>query len=52
MGRQVVEHHPDALRPRIMNIGEFAHAGGEVLRGAPLGDLDLAPGAVHVEEDK
>ena len=30
-----------------MNIDEFAHAGGEVLRCPPLGDLHLAPGAVY-----
>ena len=43
MGRQIVEHHPDALRLGIVNVGEFAHAGREVFGGAPLGDLHLAP---------
>src|SRR4029077_16557913 len=33
-----------------MDVGEIAHAGGEVLGGTPLGDLQLAPGAVHVQE--
>ena len=50
MGRQIVEHHPDALGLRIMDVGEFAHADGEVRRRAALGDLHLAPGAVRVEE--
>ena len=50
MGRQIVEHHPDALGLGIVNVGEFAHAGGEVLRRAALGDLHLAPGAVRIEE--
>ena len=45
MRRQIVEHHPDALGPRIMEVGEFAHADGEVGRRAALADLDLAPGA-------
>ena len=33
-----------------MDVGEIAHAGGEVLRGAALGDLHLAPGTVHIDE--
>lgn len=52
MSRQVVEHDADALRFGIMSVGELAHADGKVFCGAPLGDLDLAPGAVHVEEDE
>ena len=35
-----------------VNVGEFAHAGGEVHCGAAVGDLDLAPGPMHVEEDE
>ncbi len=35
-----------------MEVGEFAHADGEVGRRAALGDLDLAPGAVRIEEDE
>src|SRR5208283_6150925 len=50
MGRQVVEHHANALRLGIMDIGEVAHADGEVFRGAPFGDLELAPVAVHIQE--
>ena len=52
MRRQIVEHHADALGLRIMEVGEFAHADGEVRRRATLGDLDLAPGAVRIEEDE
>jgi hypothetical protein len=52
MCRQIVEHHPDALCLEIMDIGQFAHACGKVLRGAPFSDLHLAPGAVHIEEDE
>ena len=48
----IVEHHPDALGLRIMEVGEFAHADGKVGRRAALGDLDLAPGAVRIEEDE
>jgi hypothetical protein len=33
-----------------MDVSEIAHADCEVLGGAPLGDLHLAPGAVHVQE--
>jgi hypothetical protein len=35
-----------------VNIGEFAHAGGEVDRGTAVCDFDLAPRPVHVEEDE
>src|SRR5882757_8848599 len=50
MGRKVVEHHANALGAGIMDTSEIAHADCEVLGGAPLGDLHLAPGAVHVQE--
>ena len=33
-----------------MDIDKIAHAVGEVLRGAPLSDLHLAPRAVHIQE--
>ena len=35
-----------------MDIDEFTHALGVVLRRSPLGDLDLTPGAMHVEDDE
>lgn len=35
-----------------MNVGECAHAGGEVDRGTAVGDVDLAPGSMHTEKDK
>ena len=50
--RQIVEHDSDALGVRKVNVGEFAHAGGEVNGGAAVGDLDLAPGPMRVEEDQ
>jgi hypothetical protein len=34
------------------SVGEFTHAGCEVDRGAAVGDFDLAPRPVHVEEDE
>jgi hypothetical protein len=52
VGRQIVQHHPDALGLRIVEGGKVAHAVGKVVCRAPLGDLDLAPGAVRVEEDE
>ena len=39
-------------RPREIDIDEVAHAEGEVVSGAPIGDLDLAPRAVDVKEDE
>jgi hypothetical protein len=35
-----------------VKIGQIAHAVGKVLVGAPVGDLDLAPRPVGVEEDE
>ena len=35
-----------------MDIDELAHALGVVFCRPPLGDLDLAPGSMHVEEDE
>ena len=52
MRRQIVQHDPDALRLGKVNVREFAHAGGEVDCGAAVGDFDLAPGSMHVEEDE
>jgi hypothetical protein len=52
MGREVIEDDPEQVRLRIMDIDELAHAVGEVAGRAMVGDLDLAPGAVCVEEDE
>src|SRR3981189_2222225 len=52
MGREVVEHDADALGLGIMEINEIAHALGEVTGGTAVGDLDLAPGLVDIEEDE
>ena len=35
-----------------VNVSKLAHAGGEVHCGAAVGDFDLAPGSMHVEEDE
>src|ERR1700694_4885081 len=35
-----------------MNIDELAHALGVVFCRAPCGDLDLAPGTMHVQDDE
>src|SRR5258708_22252152 len=52
MGRQVILHDPDAGGIGIMDIDEFAHALGVVFRRPALGDLDLAPGPVHVDANE
>ena len=52
VGRQVILHNPDAGGIGIMDIDEFAHALGVVFRRPTLGDLDLAPGPVHVDADE
>jgi hypothetical protein len=35
-----------------VNVREFLHASGEVDSGAAIGDFDLAPRPIHVEEDE
>src|SRR5450432_935681 len=52
VGREVVHHHPDDWSVGIIDVDQFAHAVGEVLVGAAVGDLDLAPGLMGVEEDE
>jgi hypothetical protein len=52
VGRQIVQHDPDALCPGKVKVREFAHAGGEVDGGTAVGDFDLAPRSMHVEEDE
>ena len=52
MRRQIVLDHPDALRLGKVNVSEFAHAGSKVHRGTAVGDFDLAPGPMHVEENE
>ena len=42
-----VQHDPVKVK-----VGELAHAGGEVHCGAAVGDFDLAPGSMHVQEDE
>src|SRR5271156_4360627 len=52
VGRQIVLHDADASGVGIMNIDEFAHALGVILRGPPLSDLDLAPWPMHVDANE
>jgi amidohydrolase family protein len=52
VGRQVVLYDPDARGIGIMDIDKFAHALGVVFSRPPLGDLDPAPGTMHVDADK
>jgi hypothetical protein len=52
VGRQVILRDADALGIGIMDIDELAHALGVIFCRAPLGDLDLAPRLMHVEDDE
>src|ERR1700681_145086 len=45
MGGEVVHHHPDDRDVGIVDIDQLAHALGEVLVSAPVGDLHPAPAA-------
>jgi hypothetical protein len=50
VGRQIVKDDTDTLGLREVNVNEVAHASREVDRSPALGDLDLAPGPMDVEE--
>ena len=50
--RQIVEHDADELRLGEVNVREIAHTDGKVDASSAVGDFDLAPRAVHVEEDE
>src|SRR4051794_40013262 len=50
VGREIVQHHPDPLRLRMVDLNKLAHASGEVEGRTLLGDRDLAPGAGRVHE--
>src|SRR5215468_6271840 len=52
MCRQVIEHDAHLGGLWIMGVDEFAHTLGEVASRAVLGDLDLAPAAMDIEEDE
>ena len=44
--------NPDEIGIGIVDIDEFVHALGVVFCRSPLGDLDLAPGPMDVEDDE
>ena len=50
VGRKIVHHHADQIRVRIVDIGQIAHAGGEVVRGPLICHLHMAPRSVRVEK--
>ena len=52
MGGQIIEDNADTLGLWEVQVGKFAHTGGEVDRGPALGDLDLAPGPMNIEKDE
>jgi hypothetical protein len=43
VGGEIVQHHADQLRFRIVRIGQIAHARSEVPRGPLLRHLDMTP---------
>src|SRR6266446_8411649 len=52
MRGEVVQHYADLLRLRIVDVDQVAHTLGKVECSALLGDLDLPPGPMHIEEDE
>ncbi len=52
VGGEVIEDDADALGLWEVDIDELAHADGEVVSGATTSDLDPAPRAMGVKEDK
>ena len=49
MDRRGILYDADALGVGILDIHEFSHALGVIFGGAPLCDLDVAPGPVSVD---
>lgn len=52
VGRQIVQHDPDARCLGIVDINQIAHALGEVICGSAFGDFHLSPATVCIEEDE
>ena len=52
VGERGFENDADALGFWEVDIDEFAHAKGEVVGAATIGDLDPAPRAMGVEKDE
>src|SRR5258705_13440404 len=52
VGRQFVLYDPDARGIGILDFDKPAHALGVVFCRPPLGELDLAPGPMHVDADE
>jgi hypothetical protein len=52
VGGEVIEDDADALGLWEVDIDELAHAKGEVVSGATISDLDPAPRAMGIDEDK
>jgi hypothetical protein len=50
MGRKIVLHGPDQVRIRVMDIGQVAHANGEILRGPLVCYFPMTPGSVRIEK--
>ena len=48
----IVQHEWDAFRLGKVNVYEFLHAGCGVNGGTAVGDFHLAPGPMHIKEDK
>src|SRR5262245_21714664 len=49
---EIVDHHANYFRLRIIAVHELLHTLGEVLFGTPLGDLDMPPPSTRLEEHK
>ena len=52
MDRQIVLHDADGLSVWIVQIDEFAHAFGIIFRCTPLGDFDLTPEPIGIEDNE
>jgi hypothetical protein len=50
MSGEIVHHHADQFGIWVMDVGQIAHADGEVARGSMFGDLHMAPGPVRIEK--
>jgi hypothetical protein len=49
-GREIVQHHTDLHRIRIMDVSAVTHSGGRILRGSLLRHLYVAPRFMRAEK--
>jgi hypothetical protein len=52
VSREVVEHDADSVGIGVVHVHEVSHALGKIEGSAPVGNLDVPPRPMRIEEDK